>query len=314
MQTLKKLRVSAGLTQMQVADAMGVSQPNYQRWEAGSAPIPTAKHKKLARILNTSVESILGKPVPFDLFGVDKSISDERTYFGEVAIHFQTSRLLLPISDAARTRLYQQLHGEAAFIFLESLDNRIVFMRRHAITDLYLSSDAYDDYGPEDYDDHLGVLPDDDFWKIIECAEFLDEIENEWDPERVAEVMSAYQPTDASLDEMVEKGILASEDRVAARVGADQTSAALLERATTVCWQLSSGPLRREHAGSSKDLYESLSLTELDPDDSESMIHLPFEGYHRTVMINKKAIDFLIVPKHKYEEGRLEVVTEAMEE
>ena len=37
---LKQFRVQAGLTQAKVAEAVGVSQPNYQRWEASSAPIP----------------------------------------------------------------------------------------------------------------------------------------------------------------------------------------------------------------------------------------------------------------------------------
>jgi transcriptional regulator with XRE-family HTH domain len=49
------------MKQSEVAEAMAVSQPNYQRWEAGTAAVPQATLKKLARVLHTSVEKILGK-------------------------------------------------------------------------------------------------------------------------------------------------------------------------------------------------------------------------------------------------------------
>ena len=40
---LKKYRLLARLTQTEVAEAVGVSQPTYQRWESGANSVPKAK-------------------------------------------------------------------------------------------------------------------------------------------------------------------------------------------------------------------------------------------------------------------------------
>jgi transcriptional regulator with XRE-family HTH domain len=47
---LKQFRVQAGMTQAKLARKVGVTQPNYQRWESGSAPVPEEKLKKLAKV------------------------------------------------------------------------------------------------------------------------------------------------------------------------------------------------------------------------------------------------------------------------
>lgn len=67
---LKRIRLSHYMTQKDVAAKVGVSQPHYHRWECGAAPIPQSQLKQLAKALHTSVDEILGKPRPFDLFGV----------------------------------------------------------------------------------------------------------------------------------------------------------------------------------------------------------------------------------------------------
>ena len=40
---LKEYRLLARLTQTEVAKAVGVSQPTYQRWESGASSVPKAK-------------------------------------------------------------------------------------------------------------------------------------------------------------------------------------------------------------------------------------------------------------------------------
>ena len=56
---------------------------------------------------------------------------------------------------------------------IESLDNRTAFIPRRSIADVCLSSEAFDDYGPEgdSYYGYLGVYPDDGFWRIVEYAD-----------------------------------------------------------------------------------------------------------------------------------------------
>jgi transcriptional regulator with XRE-family HTH domain len=181
--------------------------PHYHRWESGVAPVPAAKLKKLAKVLEATVDEILGKRAPFDLLGINEKIGDARKYFGEVAIHFGPTRpLLLPISEETRSEIYSQLQGGRTFILIQSLDNRTVYIRRTAIKDLHLSSEAYDTFGPEKYEDNMGVFPDDDFWYIVENMESLDDLDEPLDEKRIEEVLKQVRLTDDQLDELVSSG------------------------------------------------------------------------------------------------------------
>ena len=90
------------MTQVQVAEAVGVSQPTYQRWESGAGSVPKSKIAKLAKVLGITPRQVEGQPEPFDLLGVDKEVSDEHQYYGELAIHFSSGSppLLLPVSKS----------------------------------------------------------------------------------------------------------------------------------------------------------------------------------------------------------------------
>jgi transcriptional regulator with XRE-family HTH domain len=181
---LKKVRLANMMTQTAVAEAMGVSQPNYQRWESGAASIPKDKQAKLAKILNSTVDEILGNPRPFDNSGIHNEISDENTYFGEIAFHFRSGKgLLFPITEAERSRLHYRLNSKGDFIVVESLDNRIAFIRRASIQDVYLSSEAFDTFGPEKYKDWLGLdRIEDEEWLVIEnieCLEYVTDLISE---------------------------------------------------------------------------------------------------------------------------------------
>lgn len=164
---LKEFRVEAGMTQSKIAEEAGVAQPTYQRWEAGAASIPEAKLKKLAQILKKSPDMILGRHPPIEASLYDDSVSDELSYYGEVAVHFLGGGepLLLTISEDAFKRLHRNLQGDARFVAVESLANQTVVLRTDAISDLYFSSEAYDDFGPEhgSYRDHLQI-------QIPECT------------------------------------------------------------------------------------------------------------------------------------------------
>src|SRR5687767_14829199 len=111
---LKQFRVAAGMTQAAVAAAVGVTQPNYHRWESGSAPIPQGKLKKLAKVLKASPEAILGKHPPIEAGFYDDSVGDDLNYYGEVSIHFLGGGvpLLLSISEGAFSRLHRDLQGD----------------------------------------------------------------------------------------------------------------------------------------------------------------------------------------------------------
>lgn len=56
---LKKARLSAGYTQQQVADSMGVTNSTYCGYETGKRQPDVAKIKQLSKILNTSGDFLL---------------------------------------------------------------------------------------------------------------------------------------------------------------------------------------------------------------------------------------------------------------
>src|SRR5207249_11400862 len=100
---LKQFRVRAGMTQAKLAKKVGVTQPNYQRWESGSATVPEDKLKKLAKALETTPEALLGRHPPIKARLYDDSAGDDLNYYGEVAVHFcgGGAALLLSISEEA---------------------------------------------------------------------------------------------------------------------------------------------------------------------------------------------------------------------
>lgn len=57
---LKKLRKDAGLTQVDVAEKLGISQPAYASWERGIKKPTQENLVKLSKILYVSVDYLLG--------------------------------------------------------------------------------------------------------------------------------------------------------------------------------------------------------------------------------------------------------------
>jgi hypothetical protein len=48
-------------------------------------------------------------------------------------------------------------------------------------------------------------------------------------------------------------------------------------------------------------------------DFEDQMICLPAEGYHRSVFINTDGFDYISIPTHKWEEGRIEANAESID-
>lgn len=288
---LKKIRLSHFLTQKEVAEKLGMSQPNYQRWESGAAPIPKRQLKRLARVLRTTTEELLGKARPFDFFGIEAGTDPERRYFGEVAIHFNSSKhpLLLPISEWERGALHRQIaNTRRSVVVIESLDNRTTFIPRRAIADVYLSSEAFDDYGPEpdSYHGYLGVYPDDGFWRIVEYADDVELIGGEYDEAFVEQVINRLRE-------------MSAEER-----------RAFAERATTIEWQLLSGKLRQAEVDSDEALAEAFDVFGLgDPDvdiaEDHDFFQVDVEGYHRSIFLGIANIEWICIPAHRLRQGAL---------
>lgn len=57
---LKNLRRQAGLTQVEVAEKLGISQPAYASWERGVKKPTQENLVKIAQVLNVSVDYLVG--------------------------------------------------------------------------------------------------------------------------------------------------------------------------------------------------------------------------------------------------------------
>jgi transcriptional regulator with XRE-family HTH domain len=320
---LKHFRVAAGMTQTQVAEVVGITQPTYQRWEVGSIDIPKAKLAKLAKVLGATSEALLGRHPPVLAAFYDDSAPRDLQYYGEVAIHFQGGgqSLLLSISEKSRSDLYRDLYLEPKFIAVKDLGNRTVAIRRAAISDLYFSSEAYDDYGPEHddpgYEEGTPVqFPDPRDWAIIECLAYDGVGIEDFAEKDVERVKGAVMITGEQYEKLVLDGHIKPEELEVERAKNAASTNRIFEMATSVVYQLSTGK-RRIVSVMDCNLFEAFG--ELVEDggeslDEESFIFLQSEGYHRSAFINSEVVDYISIPTHLLEKSEDESLAERLEE
>lgn len=60
-ENIKKLRKSRGLTQKEIAEELGITQPTYQQWESGKRSPTGETLEKLADFFNVSTDFLLGR-------------------------------------------------------------------------------------------------------------------------------------------------------------------------------------------------------------------------------------------------------------
>lgn len=318
---LKKYRVKAGLTQAELAKAVGVSQPNYHRWESGAAPIPEDKLKKLSHVFQADTDEIMGRHAPIIASLYDINADEEHSYYGEVAVHFRGGgqSLLISISEAAFSSLHSDLQYNHSFISFESLSNQTVTIRTEAISDLYFSSEAYDDFGPEhgDYKGYVELkMPDSRDWEIVEAIASDDNCLDEFSPEDVERVSSYVMITDRQYDELVAAGQIKLEDLEAEKASNQKLTDRLFNLATQVTYQLSCGRQRVIEYMDPRDLFEAFEPL-MDSDVTaileQSLIHIPIEGPHRIAFLNPLTLDYIITPTHRLKQGQLEVEAETLD-
>lgn len=320
---LKKFRVEAGMTQERVAQAVGVAQPSYYRWEAGQAPIPKAQLKKLAKVFKTTVDHLMGRNAPIEAAFYDESAPDELQYFGEAAVHFLGGGepLLLSISEDAYSRLYRDLQQGLRFVVVQSLSNQTVIIRCKAISDLYFSSEAYDDFGPNEYREiylkqHRRSLrlPDPRDWEVIEGLRHGGEMDDvdEAKVRRIEQMLK--RTTDEEFDQLVAKGNVKANDVYAAKSEEVATLEQVYELATSVVCQFSTGHIRKISGAESDAIYAGFWKYLMEFEDFEDqMICFPVAGYHRSIFINTEGFDYISIPTHKWEEGRIEADAECID-
>ncbi|WP_312255964.1 helix-turn-helix domain-containing protein [Stutzerimonas nitrititolerans] len=309
---LKQFRIKAGMTQAKLAKAVGVSQPNYQRWEARVAPVPEDKLIKLAQVLQVSPEALRGRHPPINAGFYDEFCGEDLNYYGEVAIHFSGAGepLLLSITDGAFSRLHRDLQCSQNFVKVESLSNQTVFIRTDKIADLYFSSEAYDNYGPENhnYDDHILLqMPDTRDWEIVEALCHGDECAlDDYASDDVRRVSDAIMITDEQYKKLAVGGVIDPEKLAAEQRKNEKEIVRIFDLASKIKYQLSNGQQRDISASGAEVIYEAFSRLEEFDGEGKDFIILPIEGAHRTIFINIAVLDYVALPTHIMEQGRLE--------
>jgi hypothetical protein len=291
---------------------------------------------RLALVLKVSKEALLGRHPPIMAAFYDDSAPEALQYYGEVAIHFHGGgeALLLSISEEARDRIWENL-TTSKFVIVKDLGNRTVVIRKAAISDLYFSSEAYDDFGPEHhetgYEPGTPVqLPDPRDWEIIHCLacdddEGLEEFASE-DVERVKELVLV--PPDEHYEKLVADWAegreqfgreIKPEDVEEEKRKATKHRDAIFELSTDLIYQLSNG--KQRHVSiiecSEDSLYEAFGyLVDDDLRDSfdEGHVILQNVGYHRATFINLDAVDYISIPTHLLEKSTDDVDAEVLDD
>jgi|SRR6476646_5785907 transcriptional regulator with XRE-family HTH domain len=324
---LKQLRLREGLSQRKVAERVGVSQPHYQRWETGVAEVPADKVKRLALVLKVKPEQIQTKHMPkqVHLYPLEEdNVPDDQSYYGEVSVHFHGGGkpLVLSISEAAFSKLYRDIQGGDYFVCVHSLMNQLVAIRREAIADLHLMSEAADTYGPEHDDyDHSNMrlqLIDDRSWEIIEHLEFDDQLEEDFEKDEIARVEKMLEcTTDKEFEKLVADKHIQPEEVEGYKAKEAAKLEDIFNLARNVRYQFSTGKQRSLSVDDDEDVYNATyEIFELDLfDKDDPFIRLPMAGgYHEVAFINLTTVDYISVPNHRFVKGHDEVLEKDIEE
>jgi hypothetical protein len=115
-----------------------------------------------------TVAELSGQPKPFDFFGTDYNIDAERKYYGEIAIHLASGmNVLAPISLGIANRIFTQAQSGGTSLLIETLDNRLIYVVKQHLLDIYVTTEAAPAYGPETYDEGIGIHPDENMWHVL---------------------------------------------------------------------------------------------------------------------------------------------------
>lgn len=299
---IKHHRILRGLEKQQIAENLGVSLEIYERWEAGEKKIPQTKLRKLANLLSTTIDELKDKPFPLEAEIPGENILEEQQYYGQIAIHFCSgSPLIMPISETARGHLHDYFSDDSKFFRIESMDNRLAFVRKEAIASISLSSEAFEPPDDEIDSDGVFVMNDDRFWCAMENIEALEDADIPKDcaesfltwlgisKEEIPDIFACdIESLDSSTPDGAKKRMIAS----------------LYRKATEMVVQYSNGRISRDRILDEESLYDS--FYEINADDmTEKFVFVPIEGHHRALIINLDCMDFIAIPKHKFNCGWL---------
>lgn len=306
---LRQHRTSAYKTPAEVAAAIGVSETTYEEWEKG-AKIPAKNLKSLINLFGTKKDLLLGTNEPIFASFYDRSIPIDHQYYGEISLHFVSGGkpLVLSISEAARLDFINAMENENYFISIRSLTNQLVAVRREAISDVYLCSEAHDDFGPEHstYDYPFPYqIPDNRDWEIIHDL-LLELGTDDFDKKSVKLFKELFEHNNEDcLTEISQSESETANDKV------PTLSEMAINLVTDVTYQLSNGVRRELGMEDDENVFEMFEYISSYLDGSDDkFIHISDAGYHHYLYLNLSTVDFVSVPTQRYHIGKEEIGVE----
>ncbi|MCO5483399.1 helix-turn-helix transcriptional regulator [Enterococcus faecalis] len=134
---LKKLRLAQGLTQAEVAKALGVSQPNYRRWETGERAPSSDTLERLSDFFHVSTDYLLGRTDDMDKVTVYVPTDRGQKYVWNEGMFENSTKML---SYAIRN--LQERIQDTIYIICE-LHNKINWKDFNENTDEYFTEDEF---------------------------------------------------------------------------------------------------------------------------------------------------------------------------
>lgn len=93
-------------------------------------------------------------------------------------------------------------------------------------------------FGPESYEDYVGVYPDDNFWEIVEYMECPENLETNYPQEEIDDALGRVCATEDKIDSLIAKNKIPAEDRDMIIDEQKMRRELFSNRATYVSWQL----------------------------------------------------------------------------
>lgn len=161
-------------------------------------------------------------------------------------------------------------------------------------------------------------MPDARDWEIVEALATEDEdIEENFDSAHVKRVQERIMITDEQYKQLVAEGRIKPEHLESERTKNQRETDRIFAMAIETTYQLSTGQRRSVHVPDPLALYNAFyELVEWeDVEPSDDLIRLAPEGdsWHRIIFINRSALDYLMVPTHSLEVGRVDFNAELLD-
>lgn len=184
---------------------------------------------------------------------------------------------------------------------------------------MYLSSEAYDDYGPEhgSYEDYVDLqMPDLRDWEIVEAIACDGVGLEDFAEADIRRVTGRIMITEDEYEQLVADGLITPENLEAEKIKNQEETDRICALATQTTYQLSNGWRRSIGLVDADELFEAFEPLLEDADDElgENLIYLPIAGWRRTAFINKHALDYVMLPTHRLDQGRVEIEANFLDE